>query len=157
MAKKTTVEEALNDFIDSLIDNCKILKEDLSKAAGKKAVEEEDDEEDEAPKSKKKAKSKHDDDEDEDVEVEADDEDEDEDEPKSKKKSKHDDDEDEEEDDEPKKSKLKLEDVKKALRNFAKAEGAPAMNKLLKKITGDTSVDKVKEKYWQKIIDACED
>ena len=148
-----TLEELLDMKLGEVL-------EMVASVAELEVVEDEEEVEEEKPKkkkSKKKAKEveeDEDDDDDEDVDVSEDDNEEDDDEEEDEDDS----DDEEEEEEKPKKKKSKKsvtrKDMSNALRAFAKLEGAPAMKKLLIKIAKTEDIRQVKEKYFQRLIDA---
>ncbi len=156
------IEQLLADLVEAVEKNTAALNAKTGAAApvkGKvkpKAVEdeEEDEDEDERPvKSKgKPAKGKpvkdEDDEEDEDEEEEEDEDDEDEAPAKGKKAAP------------PAKAKAKgkkvtLDDVKKALRDYAELEGKPAAKAILKTHGEADTPAELEEENYQAVIDAC--
>lgn len=167
MAKnKTTLEEALKDFVSDLLNAANVLKEDIAKLLD--ADTEEDDEEVEAPakgKAAKPAKGKKAVDEDDEEESEDDEEesedDEDEDAPKGAKSAKgakgtkSTKDEDDEEEDEDGDEEVEYADVQKAVVKAAKANGRDFVGERLKRFGKKVDhASKLKADQYAEFIEA---
>lgn len=177
--KKATLEEALLDFVSSILDAAKILKEDIQNIQG---AADDEDEAEEAPAPKKKSKKEEkpskskaskkdaveeDDEEDEDAAEDEGDEEEDEDEaPKKKgksekasKKSKASDDEDDEEESEDDEDEIEYSVIQKAVVKAAKEKGRDFVAQKLKEVGGKKCdhAQKLKPEQYQEFLDALEE
>lgn len=147
------LEKLLEDLIEALQENTAALKGGKSAAPAKGGKAEK-------PAKGKSKPSKDEDDEDEQEDEDEDegddedaDEDEDEDDRPAKKKSKKD--EKPAKGKEGKKKKVTLDDVKKALRDYAELEGKPAAKAILKEHGDADTPAELEEENYQAVIDAC--